>query len=113
MVERAPFGVEVVVESGRAVVVVTGEIDMASAPELDAVLGGAIEGAEGALVVDLAGVSFFGSDGVRCLGDAMHRAGERGVALRIRRPSPRVLEVLELTGLAGVLTIDANGHRRA
>jgi anti-sigma B factor antagonist len=81
------------------VISVTGEIDSFSAPaleqELERVLG---DGASNA-VVDLAGVGFIDSTGLRVLLKALPRFTKRGGKLVLVSDDRRVLRTLEITGL--------------
>jgi anti-sigma B factor antagonist len=81
------------------VVSVMGEVDSFTAPalekELDWVLG---DGASNA-VVDLAGVGFIDSTGLRVLLKALPRFTKRGGNLVLVSDDRRVLRTLEITGL--------------
>jgi anti-anti-sigma factor len=72
----------------------TGDIDLATAPELRAALLEAVE--RGTTVLDLAGVSFLDSSGLRVLAEAHHHAAAHASALRIVAPSEAVTYVFRL-----------------
>ncbi len=74
---------------------VHGEIDLLTAPDLQAAVAEHLETAE-CLVVDLTGVSFFGSLGLATLIRAADRAAERGVRLALVA-GPLVTRTMELT----------------
>ena len=86
--------------SSRVAIAVTGEIDMATAPELFECL---CAHADRDVVVNLSGVGFLDSSGLgalvrghkvlRAAGHVLHTTGERDIVLR----------VLEIAGLAGIL----------
>lgn len=86
---------------GAAVLVVRGELDVAVAPqfadELDALIDSA-DGANGRVVVDLAGVGFIDSSGVRELLNAQRRAQSSGREIALRSPSVPCQRVLEVSG---------------
>jgi anti-anti-sigma factor len=85
---------------GRSsVVVVVGELDVVSAPTFDLALEmAAADGPQ--IVVDMAGVTFFGSAGVGSLVRAANRVeNKEGGRLSLRNPSPVVLNVLHVLGL--------------
>lgn len=88
-----------------AVLTVDGEVDAASAPQLQAGIEDALGKAPALLVVDLSGVRFFGSAGLSVLlfgAEAAAKGGLRVVASsQVRRP-------IEITGLDGVLDIVDN-----
>jgi len=94
------LGVEVVDDS----LVLTGELDAHTAALLAQHL--ATAGALPRLELDLAGVTFMDSTGLRhVLGE--HQARERdGRRLVIRRPSAPVIRLIELTGLGPHLHVD-------
>jgi anti-sigma B factor antagonist len=90
---------------GEQVVAVTGEIDVATSPELRQAIAGVIDDAE-RLTIDLSGTTFIDSSGLGVLVGALKRArelGREGVALRgVQEPVRRVLEITGLTDLFAV-----------
>jgi anti-anti-sigma factor len=88
-------------ESPRRVSV-AGELDLATADELAAWLVNQGQG-DGDLTVDVAGLSFIDSTGVRALLRAADAMAGRG-RLILRDPSPPVRSVLELAGLTHSVT---------
>lgn len=89
-------GVVVDEDGGSAVVVVTGEIDVALCPTLDAAIA-AVRAPE--IVLDLARVTFMDSSGLASLLRADRRARDLGGRLVLRSPSPAVVDVLQMTHL--------------
>jgi anti-anti-sigma factor len=81
--------------------VLAGEIDSYTAPELAELLAGEppVE------VVDVAGVTFIDSSGLRVLVEAHHRRAAQGSRLVLRAPSAPVQRLLEISGLAGHLDV--------
>jgi anti-sigma B factor antagonist len=103
-----PLEVRIEAEPGLVTVVAVGEVDLATADDLLAALCGVVDAKPAVVAVDLAGVEFFGSDGVRCLVSASQYAAaapDSAVELRVVRPSEPVRRVLELTALDTVLTV--------
>jgi anti-sigma B factor antagonist len=101
-----PFSVTVERDGARAVVAVAGELDLATAPQLEsALLPGLQEG--GSAVLDLRGLEFMDSTGVRVIVAAHHAAQEHGGTLALVRTEPDgpVARVLEISGLDAVLTL--------
>jgi anti-sigma B factor antagonist len=82
-----------------------GEIDLASAPDVEAALEGAIRDSVGAFVVDLTGVSFIGSSGLQVLLRARALLGREDRALALVCPHGRVRRVFELAGVSDVFAI--------
>jgi anti-sigma B factor antagonist len=85
------------------VVTADGEIDMATAPELDNAVRQSLTERPGTLVIDLRRARFFSSAGIAVLVTA-HR-GSAEVALRVVADDSIVLRPLELTGLIDDLAI--------
>jgi anti-sigma B factor antagonist len=79
----------------------TGEIDSYTAPELSERLAGEppVE------VLDLAGVTFIDSSGLRVIVEAHQRRTAAGSRLVLRAPSAAVQRLLEISGLAGHLDV--------
>jgi anti-anti-sigma factor len=87
------------------VAVVRGEVDVATAPELDRELEQATARGPGSLVVDLAGVTFLDSSGCHVLVRAHRRGEAAGVGVELAGVNGTTLRVLEVAGLTEVLTI--------
>lgn len=99
--------VRIEAQGGRVTVVATGEIDLSTADDLLAAVCGVVDAGPEQVAVDLSGVTFFGSDGVRCLVAGRQYAADvaDGVELVIVRPSEPVRRVLEVTALDTVLRV--------
>ena len=98
------FGIESTATDDWRIVSVRGDIDVASAPKLRSALDSAEPGRLG-VVVDMARVSFLDSGGLSVLVGAQARAGEQGHQMRVVADEPRVLRVLEITGLDVVFAV--------
>ncbi len=98
------MGAQIEVDRDAGVVVGLGEIDMAAADQLraaiEAVLG---VDRERTVVIDLRGVTFIDSTGVK----ELLRPTVDGFSVALRDPSAPVRRVLELSGLVGTVTIEA------
>src|SRR4051812_21703618 len=95
------FRVEVERRNGLAVVRATGELDLASEAQLTNAIEAA--GAAHAMVIDLAGVTYFDAGGVRVLLRARDDAIARGSSFAIRHVPRPVRRVLELAGQLDLL----------
>jgi anti-anti-sigma factor len=83
--------------TGRYVVTVRGELDLATADRLWAELEPLFE--QGTLVVlDGAQITFLDSSGLRVLLQAANRASSGGAEFRLVAPQPAVQRVLDLAG---------------
>lgn len=89
--------VDVATQGDRTVVSATGEIDLSTAPMLEARLDELAEG--DAMVLDLTGVTFIDSTGLRVILGADTKAGENGRGLAIVATDGPVMRLFELTGV--------------
>jgi anti-sigma B factor antagonist len=90
--------VSAVVSEQTAIVHVAGELDLATAPELDEVLHG-LERECARIVLDLSHLRFIDSTGLRLAVIEQHRATMDGFEFAIAGATGPVLEALRLTGL--------------
>jgi anti-anti-sigma factor len=100
------FAISADERDGRVYLTLRGELDLATAPELEQLVNERIdEGRE--VVVDLRRLEFMDSSGIRVLVAAHTRAGRTGTRLHIVRPEPRsaVAKIVEVSGLDGELNI--------
>jgi anti-sigma B factor antagonist len=93
-------------ERGRALLRVSGAIDIQSREALITAGRAALEGDSGTLVLDMADVSFMDSTGIGALVELGHDAEDADAELLIRDPSPRVIRILEMTGLGEAWPIE-------
>lgn len=99
--ESPAFSVETLAETGSTVVRATGEIDVATAPQIEDRLLALID-AGGAVTLDLNDVTFIDSSGLRALVTARQKADERSVEFSLAGRSAAVDRLLEVTGLDSV-----------
>lgn len=99
------FAVEVATEGDTVVVQVSGDVDYAHYTELEAVIDHEIARAGGPvdLVVDLAGVPYCDSCGMRVLLGTAQRVAADGGRFRLRGVAGQPSRALTLTGLDRVL----------
>jgi anti-anti-sigma factor len=110
---RTNVDLSVVEVDGQVVVTVRGEIDLTVEDDLHACIERCSDG-DRPLVLDLAGVTFMDSTGIKTLVWAYRRQGQPQNGLIVRNPSDAVQELLALSGLSGVFTIEhrPNGARQ-
>jgi anti-anti-sigma factor len=88
-----------------ALVAVTGEVDLATAPVLrDRLLGVLREQAPAVVEVDLAGVTFLDCTAISALVAVRNAAIQAGGQMRVSHPQPIVRQVLDVTGLLDLFT---------
>jgi anti-sigma B factor antagonist len=93
-------------QPGLLEAIVSGEIDLASAPELERAVLDVLDGEALDVVLVLTDVTFIDSSGLLACVTLRDAAAARGCRLRLARPSDRVVAVLELAGLVDVFDID-------
>jgi anti-anti-sigma factor len=86
-------------------VVVTGEVDMATAPALARDLQAAIREHPARVIVDLADVTFLDSSGINALVRAQHVADGFGVELVLESPNEACQRVLKVAGVDALFRI--------
>ena len=90
---------------GRTTVAVGGELDIGSIDEFTVAVGEAL--AAGPVLLDLTGVTFMDSTGVRALNTALRIASEQGNELHVADGmQPSVDQILEITGMIGLLSLE-------
>ena len=89
-------------EGDRMIIAVTGRVDTTTAPELDA--GLKLAGKE-TLTLDLSGVPYMSSAGLRCLLTAQKTMMAGGGSMTIVGVQAAVREVLDITGFSSILTL--------
>ena len=87
---------------GDRLIIVHGELDIATAPRLAALLTRLRE-RHHPVVLDLSEVAFMDSSGLKVLVDARERSRRDGWSFRIRRASARVARIAKLAGAEELL----------
>jgi anti-anti-sigma factor len=82
----------------------TGRLDIVTAPKLQEVLTEAITSAE-KVELDFAGVDYVSSAGLRVLLLGKKNAKTSGKSMTLKNVSHEVMDVFEITGFSGILTI--------
>jgi len=100
-----PWGYRVARRRGVSTILLSGELDLASAETVQALLLEQLE-ADGVaeVLVDLADVGFLDSTTLGVLIKALNFAEELGRGFRVVNPSPPAQRILALTGLDVTLT---------
>lgn len=100
------FDVTVSYEDDEVLVAVRGEIDLYTGPMLWERVSAALDAARPRVVMDIGGVSFMDSTGISVLVMALRRLREDGGVLVVRSPSRTIFKLLELTGVANLVTVE-------
>lgn len=100
--DESPRGITV--DKDRDVLVIGGEIDAHTCAYLEAALSE--RAASGSVFLDLDGVTFIDSSGLRVLLNTYRTTTAAGHLLQIRRASPAVIRLLDITALTDILLHD-------
>jgi anti-anti-sigma factor len=100
------FSISISDRNGRAVVVIRGELDLATAPDLETALSELQEAGQD-VAVDLRELEFMDSTGLRALVAAHARAEDSAQTFVIVRPRPGapIERILAIAGVASVLEL--------
>ena len=99
------LGIRIVQFDDEAVVALDGELDIATAPELQREIEPLWARPVKVLTVDLQGVDFMDSSGLRALNELRTAAGERDVTFALFGVQPTVRRVLDVTGMASLFEV--------
>ncbi len=99
------FELRIVLSDGRMQLVPCGELDIATAGELEQAVDDATTGGVPELVLDLRELTFMDSTGLRTLAQANVKAEQAGTALSIWRGPRQIERVLEISGLGPLLPL--------
>jgi anti-sigma B factor antagonist len=100
-----PLAVERTSDEGVELVLVEGELDIATAPRLISVLNRAVQEALRSLVVDLSHVDFMDSTGLALLINAHRRLTRRSKGFAVVCPPGPLLRVFEVTDMVETLHV--------
>jgi anti-sigma B factor antagonist len=102
---NSDFTVEEHNQGGASVIAVTGELDLRTSPQLEERLTRAFNAGAELVILDLRGIEFMDSTGLRVLLTAHQRAHESGRRFALVRGADQVERVLTLTGVRDLLTV--------
>jgi len=98
---------------GVVSVIVEGRLDAATVPTLEQALQRRLFDGQAKLVVDLAGVNYISSSGLRALLTARRQARSRGGDVHLCTLLPRVKEIFEMVGFMSVFGVYATRDEAA
>lgn len=99
------FGVEVVDGEQAVVIGVSGELDLATSPELERELQRSTASAAELLIIDLRKLEFMDSTGLSVLVRAHQKTTQSGKQFAVVKGPQQVQRLLSLTGVAERLTV--------
>ena len=85
------------------IIQVSGRLDTITAPELEKAIAEDIDGTKN-LVLDIKGVEYISSAGLRVLLAAQKKISMTGL-MKVINVCPEVMEIFEITGFSDILTI--------
>jgi anti-sigma B factor antagonist len=100
-----PLAVERTSRDGVELLLVEGEVDIATAPRLLAVLNQAVQDALQSLVIDLSAVGFMDSTGLALLINAHRRVTRRSKGFAVVCPAGPLRRVFEMTDMVDTLHV--------
>lgn len=104
---RSPLLDITVVEGACTVLRLDGDLDPSTAPRLQAAIESAAETAGiQQVTIDLGGVGFLDSSGLRVFVTGRELLRQRGAELALRDPSPNVVRLLDITGLGEIISVE-------
>jgi anti-sigma B factor antagonist len=89
---------------GTAVLVISGEVDLASAPVFERAIADVLAGDPPSLIIDLVGVQFLASAGVGLLMQARSRFSEAD-RFSVVTQDPPTIRVIQVLGMDGLLSL--------
>ena len=96
--------IEIRKNAAETVIEAVGRLDTTTAPALDKAINEDIEGTEN-LVLDLKGIEYISSAGLRVLLSAQKKMQQIG-SMKVKNVCEQVMEVFEMTGFADILVIE-------
>ena len=84
---------------------VEGRLDQTVTPELEAELDQILVSGQHRIIVDMSGVNYINSGGLRCLVSAWRKAQRQGGSVVLAGLTPRVLEIVAMVGFDKVFDV--------
>jgi anti-sigma B factor antagonist len=98
-VPRAPFEMESAHDGQSGRLTLLGELDIATVPRVEEAVDAILQNGAQRLTVDLGGLDFVDSSGLRLFIVLQQRSGSEGWELALTRPQPQALKVFRLSGV--------------
>ena len=96
--------IEIKRNAAETIIEAAGRLDTTTAPTLDKAINEDIEGTKD-LVIDLKGIEYISSAGLRVLLSAQKKMKQIG-SMKVKNVCEAVMEVFEMTGFADILVIE-------
>ena len=92
-------------ENNISLIKLIGRLDLIGKGEIETKFAGDCSGEKARVVVDLSGVDFLASIGIRLLVLTAKSIASRGGKMALLNPTPEVQSVLEITGIPDIIPI--------
>lgn len=92
-------------ENGVVIVKLNGRLDLQGAQQIDLPLAGVTAAPTKHALIDISGVSFLASLGIRSLLATSKSISRRGGKMLLINPKPNVMEILEVSGVSSLIPI--------
>lgn len=99
----ADFGLASYAEGDRTILVLSGDLDMSTAPQVRAAVDAVITPN---LTIDMGGVPFMDSSGVNVIATSIHRRRGVGGAVTLRNVQPEPMRVFQITGVSDMCAFE-------
>lgn len=106
MAAADPITTSVAQRDGAAVVSIGGEIDLSTAPAFEEAIAKALEAHPAALAIELSGVTFMASVGLRVLAATNEKIG-KSTRIAVVADNPAAARPIQLTGLDSIVALYA------
>jgi anti-anti-sigma factor len=104
-----PFGIEHAVSGRRQALILSGDLDMAAATQLEATLAALPGDGVSELTVDLSRLTFMDSAGLHTVLNARAFCASHGAEFALVAGPPGIQRLFEITGLLDVMAFATNG----
>ncbi|MCI8337279.1 MAG: STAS domain-containing protein [Lachnospiraceae bacterium] len=92
-----------ILDEGKLSISLEGRLDTTTAPELEEVLKGGLDGVS-ELIIDMGSLDYLSSAGLRVLLSAQKTMNKQG-SMKVTNVNETIMEIFEVTGFADILTI--------
>jgi anti-anti-sigma factor len=96
---QEPFEIQQVREQDRARLALSGELDIATVPRVEAAVNATLTAEVRTLTLDLSQLGFVDSSGLRLFIVLDQRAAAEGWTLRLTRPAEQVMKIFRVSGV--------------
>jgi anti-sigma B factor antagonist len=98
VIRSSPFGIHSELNGEQARLTLTGELDIATVQRLEEAVESVLSRDARTIIIDLGGLAFMDSSGLRLFITLHERAGTEGWALGLTRPPESCFSVFQITG---------------